>query len=557
MPETTRSPDPESLATTPTGQPTSPATVDAAYAPARPLGMRAANRFALFGCLAVSAVHVVIWSAGLVWPVPSYSAYYNRQAEAFARGQTHLTLRPVPGLLALADPYDPVANLPYRRGVGVHDAVLYDGKFYLYWGPVPALLLTAVKPLFAAQTVVGDEWLVLAFTIGTTVAAALLLRRLWWRCFPDRSPAVILFGLLILGLSAPATHLLARPAVYEAAIVGGQCFLLIGLLFGWHVIDRGQSGMPPRLPTEGRPPPIERRATDLHNDTKPDPAEFRPQPSVRACLFAGGSLALAVGCRASLALAVTALAVVVTAALVVRLRDRPRLLVARLAAFGLPLAAGAAALAGYNLVRFGAPLEFGQRYQLTGANYKATPALFAPANAVPGLWSYLARPLAVRPQFPFVRARVGEGTFPDWVTIPPNYETHEPIAGLAVSAPAVLLAGLPLVGTARRRRREPAGLRPLVLMLALAAGLGFAPILLMLGSTQRYLMDVWPCCSILAAVGVWQLFIPGRRPSPVVRAVVCGLTAYSLAIGTLLGVTGYYDHFRTWNHTLYQWLGGE
>src|SRR4051794_28481271 len=73
------------------------------------------TRHALLGWFLVSAIHCFILTAGFVWPTPSYSAYYSRQADAFLKGQTHLILQPRPELLSLPDPYDPVANRPFRK----------------------------------------------------------------------------------------------------------------------------------------------------------------------------------------------------------------------------------------------------------------------------------------------------------------------------------------------------------------------------------------------------------------------------------------------------------
>lgn len=56
------------------------------------------------------------WRTGEFW----YAAYYSPLADAFAHGQTHLLVEPAPELLALPDPYDPVANASYR----FHDALL-------------------------------------------------------------------------------------------------------------------------------------------------------------------------------------------------------------------------------------------------------------------------------------------------------------------------------------------------------------------------------------------------------------------------------------------------
>lgn len=62
--------------------------------------------------------------------------YHQMQAEAFLAGRLSLAVKPAPELLALPDSYDPAANAPYR----VHDLSLYRGKYYMYWGPAPALL---------------------------------------------------------------------------------------------------------------------------------------------------------------------------------------------------------------------------------------------------------------------------------------------------------------------------------------------------------------------------------------------------------------------------------
>jgi hypothetical protein len=53
---------------------------------------------------------------------------------ARAGGSAH---SPAPEISALPDPYDSVANGPYR----LHDASFYKGRYYLYFGPVPAVVL--------------------------------------------------------------------------------------------------------------------------------------------------------------------------------------------------------------------------------------------------------------------------------------------------------------------------------------------------------------------------------------------------------------------------------
>ena len=64
-------------------------------------------------------------------------SYYNQLGDGLLNGHLHLLTKPSPQLLHLANPYDPASNAPYA----FHDASLYHGKYYLYWGPVPAVLL--------------------------------------------------------------------------------------------------------------------------------------------------------------------------------------------------------------------------------------------------------------------------------------------------------------------------------------------------------------------------------------------------------------------------------
>src|SRR5579862_7499946 len=63
--------------------------------------------------------------------------YYDLLGRAFANGQLRLPAEPAPALLALADPWSDRINRPYR----LLDTVLYNGHYYLYHGPTPALLV--------------------------------------------------------------------------------------------------------------------------------------------------------------------------------------------------------------------------------------------------------------------------------------------------------------------------------------------------------------------------------------------------------------------------------
>jgi hypothetical protein len=220
----------------------------------------------------------------------------------------------------------------------------------------------------------------------------------------------------------------------------------------------------------------------------------------------------------------------------------------KLATFATPLIACAIALAAYNVARFGSVTEFGQKYQLTGANYRATPSLFSTANAAPSTWSYLLRPFAVGPGFPFVEGRGGEETFPDWINRPAYYESKEAIVGILISTPLIALAVVPLVQLLRRRHPGPT-----IPLLLLSGTLAFAPILLAIGSTQRYQMDLWPSLAILTSLGLWYAL---DRGTILLRAIAVTMLIWTLGLGLLMSASGYYQHLKTWNPPLYRQLGG-
>jgi hypothetical protein len=64
--------------------------------------------------------------------------HFNLLARGFLAGHLHLDGEPPAALLEAVNPYDPAS----RGDVEVlHDASLYRGKYYIYFGPVPVISL--------------------------------------------------------------------------------------------------------------------------------------------------------------------------------------------------------------------------------------------------------------------------------------------------------------------------------------------------------------------------------------------------------------------------------
>src|SRR5262249_31872875 len=165
--------------------------------------------------------------------------------------------------------------------------------------------------------------------------------------------------------------MLGRGGVYEAAIVGGQAFLLLGLVFAFDAVWK----------------------------------DDRLRRSRLRLAAAGLCWAFAIGCRASLAPAALLL-VAGTAALVRRPGERPwRARLGSALWVGLPVAAGALGLLLYNKARFDSWLEFGLNHQLTTIHLLKG-AVYVPAN----VFSYALRPMDVSCVFPYLRAVWDMGT---------------------------------------------------------------------------------------------------------------------------------------------------
>lgn len=495
------------------------------------------------GVLLTLLAYVWYLTAGTMTTWTPYTSYFDRLGQAFLAGQVALLEKPSPELLALENPYDWRA----REGIPqLWDATLYQGRYYLYWGPVPGLVAAGMRAVTGA--VIEDQALILLFCGGLVIVFALTLALLREKLFPHAPAWTLLLLTLFCGLSVPLLWLVNRPSVYETAIAGGQFFLFLGLYAALRALLGAGN----------------------------------PRGWLALAGFAWGA---AVNCRLNLAFAVGVFCLVIAWLALMRgqqkagWRARLREVDWRSAAsvllpLALPLLLWAAGLGWYNYARFGSPLETGHRYQLTGpalpADYRHVTSL---AYALPSLYSYLARPLQVNgSEFPFVFAPyIRESMWPFFIRLPEHYYYPEPVAGLPLIAPGVWLALLPVAGLLRRawgwlhedytvRSSEavendnalPGWLWALTWGGLLAL---FAPLLVFISTSMRYLADVTPMLALLSALGLWWGLRacrahPWRRGGLILLALA--LLLVSIAIGLLLNFTNGDQRFAANNPALYQ-----
>ena len=473
---------------------------------------------ALLLAVVVAETGYIFLASGGHWTrFPFMESRIDELAEGFRAGHLHLVREPSPDLLRRANPFDPA-----NAGLWYWDASLYGGHFYFYWGPVPALLLALVKIVFRISRPLGDCPPFLGLVTLQLVAGALLIDRLVARLFRAATPVQVAGAVLILAFANPTPFMLARPAIYEAAIVGGQAFILFGLALAFEAVARAD----------------------------------RPRGSTLCAAAAGAAFGLAIGCRSSLAPGLVLLSVAMAGFAARRVpRDRWRRLLATLIACGLPLGAAVFGLLAYNRLRFDHWLEFGQRYQLTWIAWRWSPA-FIPAN----IYSFALRAADLSCHVPFVTAvtNMGAAAFPPGFHLAEGYFVYEPIIGSLISVPWIWLVPAAFLPTGWRLAAGAAGpgdnLRPAVVTLLFLAGtVTFAPVLYAPSATMRYMGDYTAPLVLLGSLGAWQLErltqprSAGRRA---LKAGVVTLALLTIATGFALGLTGYYGLFKVDNPAL-------
>ena len=455
------------------------------------------------GALSGFIIIVYIWfiSIGLWTSWPNETSYYDLLASAFSHGQLAVDVQPDPALLIMENVYEP-GN---REGIPLlWDASLYKGKYYLYWGPAPALFLAIFK-LFSEQAV-GDKVITFVFVAGAFIFAALLILELWKKYFLETPCWAVLSAIAFAGLANPILYILIEARIYEAAIIAGQFFLIGGMYWLFAAFNR---------------------------------------PSCLRLILAGAFLALAVGSRTTLTFSVAFLALM---ALIWAFKTQKEKFCPYILAFASPLVIGAVSYASYNYVRFDSFTEFGLTYQLTSYNLKESLGkTFSLSYIPPNLYKTLFNGLENRVEFPYII--LSRWTGPDWLE--GNYPNFylllaEAITGIFAASPFMVfafLAGL----------NKDKTFRWILISLAGSAFLVFLTLQGFFFTTMRYLLDLTPTLSILAVTGFWQgLAQLKTRPAArwIFSAVAVALLLYTIGMAFTLPIIGHLEAYRVFNPAL-------
>ena len=463
----------------------------------------------IFLFAAIAAFYV--WTAtssqyAFVWGTKKPD-HYNLLAEGFLSGHLHLAVDPPKELLALPNPYDPVANAPYR----LHDVSLYKGHYYVYFGPVPVLGLYLPWRILTGWSI-PNNLAVIIFLVAGDVFLCMLLFRLLDTCGIRLPWLQKRFAIAAICLCSTAPIILRRAFMYETAVAAAMCFTAAGFYFlarymtserprGWHAIA------------------------------------------------AGLCLGLTPGCRPNY-LVVVGVASVVYFVYLLRGRGMTgRGLLRELYLFGGPIAACGLLLCWYNFARFGNPFNVGQTYQLVGND--ADRGISSNwSSLLPGLYRFLLeRPVWVR-HFPFFElSSAGNFGAEQWSA---GATYRDAMSGLVPLCP-LSIAGfaLPLW---LPRLKFPQTVTAILTSLYVAAVLNMIAIVMTVHNvTQRYEMDFVP---LIVVVSLFVLFAlsPKIEHKPyriAAQSAIAAAIVTGAVIQAAVSIQGYGNSLATMNLPAY------
>lgn len=436
--------------------------------------------------------------------VGDHYGYYNLLADAFEAGRLSLPIEPKPELLALPNPYDATANAGYR----LHDASLKDGKYYLYFGAVPALLFflpfrllglgMLSEPLAVALLYCGILWL--SYEMVCRLCKEGGIHSGWWQPF----------SALTLGFGGATLYILRRPVVYEVAIVAGSFFSLIALRFLFQY----------------------RFSTSLTN--------------WKWLALSGLAVTLAVGSRPTCVLMAPLIGLAMVGFWILK-PTQIKIAVRDVLAFSLPVFMGLMLIFAYNYARFGNCKEFGANYQLPGPDAAPMDKMMNFNNLILGGLHSLFAPPQVSPFFPYILASKQA-----MVPLPFGYGIDR-VVGISFLCPATVAISIFLayrffvMVIKKKWGKTKEDIIQISCVIAFIFGilmLGFTCYTVP-GSSMRYLSDSTSFLLIGTCLGSALLARKRNRGFKIsALSLLASLVFFSIVINLFLGFSGYYDLFK-------------
>lgn len=444
------------------------------------------------------------------WP---HHKQYQELAEAMAEGHFYLDFEPSEGLIQAENPYDTI----YLQANGIDyraDYAYFEGKYYVYFGVVPEILLYLPYYLLTGEHL-PNYIAVFLFYSGFLLAVFALLWEIVKKWF-SKTPFFVYLMISVLTVCAGNyLFVIARPDLYDTPIMAANMFTAAGFwlwIRGKYTLSAGKR---------------------------------------KICYILGSlSMALVAGCRPQMLL-FSFLAIPLFWEEVIEKREL----------FGkknlwdtfclcIPYAFVAAGIMYYNAARFGSPFDFGAAYSLTSNDM--TKRSFNFSQTLLGLWHYFFRPPVIGSDFPYLEGvQIASGSYMGKLNAEYTY------GGLLASNAFLWL--LLWLGRGRELLRKKR-----IYGMALS-GIVVSAVLAVVdvtgaGILQRYMVDmvwgVWFAAVLVCLALTEKAAEKGAiRKWTVCLAVICILQAF-YGLGVIFGNGDLSVNVRTSNPELYYWLEG-
>jgi tetratricopeptide (TPR) repeat protein len=419
------------------------------------------------------------------------SSYYNLLVQGFSEGHLYVK-RDAPAALArLPNPYDPTVNLPYLSDVG--DMSYFNGRLYLYFGVTPALVLFWPWHALTGHYLSDATAVAILFAAGFAVALALMLavRR---RYFEGVNIWMLTASMLAIGLTLGLTD---EDNVNQIAVMSGFAFVMLALAAIWCA---------------------------LHSSQK-----WR----VLWMLLASLAYGLAVGSRPSLLFGIIILLIPVAQTWHEAAGQGARIGRLFAAAVGPAMLIGFGLML-YNDLRFGNPLEFGWKYQLTGACDQTKVHQFSPYYLWFNLRYNFLGPFGWTIHFPFLQSvRL--------LSQPSGYYsgTWDACGGIFTRYPLVFLAFAVPWAWMDRPKAAVSLLRWFVAAVFWLFATSAFTLCFFFAASDRYWLDFLPYLMLMSVFGFLGLARTTLRSQSYGLFICwgwCLLLAYSVSFSVLLNV---------------------
>ena len=368
-------------------------------------------------------------------PVPQ--SYYQLLTEALLSGRTYLGLEPDPRMKTLPDPWAGAQGIPRA-----HDATYYNGRYYLYFGVGPVLLLSAPWHLLTGMYI-RDGTATGIFCATGFLLASLFYLRCKRRYFPEAPPWWTFAAVLVLGLGSFLPFVVGSPRIYDVPIT---CAFACCMLSAHGILSAASAS--------------------------------QSRDRLLSILLASSAWAMAIASRPNYIFGVIPLWIA-AAFILVRARRQSGFSpgMGPWIAAVAPVALVCAGVGLYNYARFDSPLEFGTTYQLSAMDMRRT-KLFALSNVAVSLGEYLLKGVHRSVYYPFVEQDTDVfGVIPWW-----------PFSLMALGLPLTLLA---------RRTRDHVW-TPALGFLAGGSLCNFGALLPLPFANERYEIDFLPSVTLVA-----------------------------------------------------------